>query len=55
MALQTNTIGWLQVVAGVIALWGAWKGNITMALAAIGIVLLVMGYHHSSNSGHRKF
>ncbi|HKZ49549.1 MAG TPA: hypothetical protein VJ110_00935 [Candidatus Nanoarchaeia archaeon] len=55
MAIDTKTMGYLQLVAGVIALWGAWKGNTTLALAVIGIVLVVMGYHHTQAKGHKTF
>ena len=61
MAIDTKTMGWIQLAGGVVALWGAWRTGfmtpVGLSLAALGIVFLVMGYHHAvqGKGGHKIF
>ena len=55
MAIDTKTMGWLQLVVGIVALYGAWKGNLALAVGALGLALLVMGYHHTLAQAHKIF
>ncbi len=55
MAIQTSTMGWAQVLGGLLALWFAWKGDPIRSVAVIGLVLVFMGYHHIKGKGHKAF
>jgi len=55
MAIDTKTMGWIQLIGALVALWAAFTGNITVGLAAIAFILLAMGYHHIEAKGHRTF
>jgi hypothetical protein len=59
MAIDTKTMGYIQLAGGLIALWSAWRMGFSttagMGLGALGLVFVVMGYHHVGAKGHRKF
>ena len=46
-------MGLFQITAGIIALVSAWKGNWMWGLAAVGVILLIMSYHHLQAKGHK--
>jgi hypothetical protein len=53
MANQQKTIGWIQLIGGIVALWSTWSGNYTIGIAIIGLVLLATGYDHVTEKRHR--
>jgi len=47
MARSINkTIGWFQLIAGLVALWSVWAQNFIVGIAVIGLALLATGYIH---------
>lgn len=52
MASLDKTVGWFQLIAGLVALWAAWAQNYIVGIAVIGLVLLATGYIHVSNAKH---
>ena len=59
MAIDAKTMGYVQLVGGIVALWAAWRTGFSspvgMGLGALGLVFVVMGYHHVKGAGHKTF
>jgi len=55
MAIETKTMGYIQIIGGLVALWAAWKGNFTLAIGIVALIFLAMGYHHAQAKGHKTF
>jgi len=51
MATEMRTIGWIQLIGGLVALWAALTGNLMLGLGALGLVFVTSGYHHLT--GHK--
>lgn len=48
-----KTIGWIQLVGGIVALWSTWSGNYVIGIGILGLVLLATGYDHITEKRHR--
>lgn len=46
MAHLDKTVGWFQLIAGLVALWAVWAENFIVGIAVIGLALLATGYIH---------
>jgi hypothetical protein len=61
MAIDTKTMGSIQLIAGVIAVWGAWRSGImefepaALGLGVLGLGFMFMGWHHIKAKGHKLF
>jgi|GEM_PF-5562691 len=59
MAIDTKTMGYIQLAGGLVALWAAWRTGFStpvgMGIGVLGLVFLVMGYHHIKDKSHKIF
>lgn len=52
MANQHKTIGWIQLIGGIVALGATFiKGDLIAGLAVVGLVFIATGYNHVASKG----